>query len=256
MKKRAFTLIELLVVIAIIALLLSIILPSLRKAKEYAKRTVCMSNSRSMTLAVLLYVDEHDGLVPCASANTDQVDKCGWIKNSSSAGLSIKAQHDNIRAGTLFPYVGDVDVYRCPTANKNQMTSYDMSSQWFNYSALVDPTYGVPESTFIKKYERCRMPAKRFMFMESLTEAEWDGYWAINYTMAYWWDYPNWRHENGSVNLFADGHAEYYKLRPETVDELRASYEADPTTLSASDQSENEDFLYIYQSIWGKSFFR
>lgn len=61
MKKRGFTLIELLVVIAIIALLLSVIMPALRKAKDYAKRVICTSNSRQTGIAIRVYADSNDG---------------------------------------------------------------------------------------------------------------------------------------------------------------------------------------------------
>ena len=61
-KQSGFTLIELLVVIAIIALLVSILLPSLQKAKDLAKTTMCGSQSRNMALAHLLYREEWDFL--------------------------------------------------------------------------------------------------------------------------------------------------------------------------------------------------
>ena len=51
-RKNAFTLIELLVVIAIIALLLSVIIPSLRKAKEYTKKVICQSNLRQIGVTI------------------------------------------------------------------------------------------------------------------------------------------------------------------------------------------------------------
>ena len=52
---RCFTLIELLVVVSIIALLVAILLPSLAKAREQAKRTVCQSNLHQVGLAVFAY---------------------------------------------------------------------------------------------------------------------------------------------------------------------------------------------------------
>jgi prepilin-type N-terminal cleavage/methylation domain-containing protein/prepilin-type processing-associated H-X9-DG protein len=65
-RRGAFTLIELLVVIAIIALLVSILLPSLKRAKDAARRVVCGSNLRGIHLAMSLYLDDSGETYPCA----------------------------------------------------------------------------------------------------------------------------------------------------------------------------------------------
>jgi prepilin-type N-terminal cleavage/methylation domain-containing protein len=60
-KGKGFTLIELLVVIAVISLLIALLIPALRAAREQGQKAVCLSNLRQLTLAWLLYADEHDG---------------------------------------------------------------------------------------------------------------------------------------------------------------------------------------------------
>jgi len=64
-RRRGFTLIELLVVVAIIALLVSILLPSLNKAREQTKASVCASQLRSFGQASAIYESEYDSFVPC-----------------------------------------------------------------------------------------------------------------------------------------------------------------------------------------------
>ncbi len=63
-SRRGFTLVELLVVIGIIALLVSILLPSLNRAREQAKRTVCLSNLRGAGQSITMYAGQNRGWVP------------------------------------------------------------------------------------------------------------------------------------------------------------------------------------------------
>lgn len=103
MRKNAFTLIELLVVISIIALLLSILMPGLRRAREIARETVCQSNLRQWNIAVAAYAAEYDGRF-----------WEGWAGGSNY-------RNTNWWMDALRRYVGDVDEVRaCPTAMDTQ----------------------------------------------------------------------------------------------------------------------------------------
>lgn len=73
-KRKAFTLIELLVVVAIIALLISILLPSLSRARELSKRTVCAANLRGIGQAMHIYAADDPGVFP-AIADTYQANQ-------------------------------------------------------------------------------------------------------------------------------------------------------------------------------------
>lgn len=81
-RKRGFTLIELLVVVAIIVTLIAILLPSLGKAREQAKTTICLSNLKSLAMAMNVYAAEFDGsMVPWAKqtdAATGTYDRPYW----------------------------------------------------------------------------------------------------------------------------------------------------------------------------------
>jgi prepilin-type N-terminal cleavage/methylation domain-containing protein len=63
-RPRAFTLVELLVVIGIIAVLVGLLMPTLTRARERARRTVCMSNLRQIGQAIHLYANENKGCIP------------------------------------------------------------------------------------------------------------------------------------------------------------------------------------------------
>ncbi len=86
MKRRAFTLIELLVVIAIIALLLAILLPSLKKAKEQARAVICKSNLHQWGLIWKMHVDDNDGKFS-TGVFTGSYSGEGWYRGQWIIGL-------------------------------------------------------------------------------------------------------------------------------------------------------------------------
>ncbi|HVT80379.1 MAG TPA: prepilin-type N-terminal cleavage/methylation domain-containing protein, partial [Phycisphaerae bacterium] len=122
--QRAFTLIELLVVVAIIALLIAILLPSLGTARERARRTVCMSNLRSNSTAIILYGQQNNYRTP-------QYKGGGYALWDLPFGM-----RDAIKA------TSDRKIMYCPSQlafNTNDMWNYSSSNH--NDVLPSDPAY-------------------------------------------------------------------------------------------------------------------
>ncbi len=122
-KRKGFTLVELLVVIAIIALLLSIVTPSLRKAREQAQRVICASNSRQAGIGLLTYAQNHDGkLIPNSDTNGNPGSVMAWHNviayspNYMSGGV-----HQPMHLAVLYELdlVDNPEVFYCPSHPRN-----------------------------------------------------------------------------------------------------------------------------------------
>jgi len=140
--RRGFTLIELLVVIAIIALLVSILVPSLRKARDLADRAVCVSNMRNLGTAVLMYPADSNGALPVYTLSPYAHTTTPWPLYSSFIPITAASGQWRSGLGLTYDgeYMGTSRIAYCPSEVKWARQSFGPSPPWW-----ASTTGGAPE---------------------------------------------------------------------------------------------------------------
>jgi len=244
------------VVIAIMALLMSILMPALSKAKMQAKTIVCMAGCKSLSTAWTMYASDNDGKIvssmtgystffnplskePLLCANP-WVDWAGYPSDSSD---DKEKQIQAIQQGLLYPYVPNPKAYRCPTSKRIELRCYSIPDFFGNSLINGHETMGGLEALLTTG--EIRRPSDRIIFLDE-GYATYGGF-TVYYDRASWWDYPPTRHNNGITLGYADGHSGFVKWRDQRTIDL--SQEIPGTS---PNQDDNEDLVMIQKGIFGK----
>ena len=221
--KCGFTLIELLVVIAIIAILASLLLPALSRARMNSQAAACANNLRQLSLAWFLYTDDNDQLLVNNSGTVDtRAYRQSWVNNIQDWGTSVENTNPAfVLSGKLAPYVNNnLRVYKCPAdqsvaQNGPRLRSVSMNS--LVGDPLINPNRFNPAWVQFLTTSQFPAPANFYVFVEEHPDTINDGYFMNRWDVIKWGNLPASWH-NGSANIsWADGHVERHRWIPDTV---------------------------------------
>ncbi|MEW6159409.1 MAG: type II secretion system protein [Verrucomicrobiota bacterium] len=257
--RLGFTLIELLVVIAIIAILASLLLPALTKAKQKGTGARCLSNNRQIMLAFIMYADEFNEKMPgryyTPPSSSSRIENIGggfWpgptpdITSGINRDEARKRVSAGMARGPLWKYCSAADTYHCPGDLRYRRP---VGSKWaYDSYSKADGMNGdfwtIPS---IEKLTSVPEPARAISFVEEADSRNYNlGTWVINADTHTWVDPLAVFHVNSSTIAFADGHAESHRwLEKSTIDAAAAAQSGKDTPFFWAKARNDRDFAWI-----------
>src|SRR5215471_8004401 len=238
---RGFTLIELLVVIAIIAILASMLLPALSRAKSKAQGIQCLNNGRQVSMAWRMYTDDHSDRLLYASGNATTYgnDPDTWMTGGLDFNPNNRSNWDinaDITKSPMWPYCGkNAAIFKCPADksyvtvnNENRPRVRSISMNLFLGGFHGDPPSDATSYIIYRTYTQLANPGptKVFVFIDEREDAiNWGnfetdmaGFQPVAPSKYALYDMPASYHGNAGGLSFADGHSEIHKWRdPRTM---------------------------------------
>jgi prepilin-type N-terminal cleavage/methylation domain-containing protein/prepilin-type processing-associated H-X9-DG protein len=270
-KKKAFTLIELLVVISIIVILLGILIPVLGRAREFGRRTKCLSNLKQLQLAWIIYAEQNDDMIVNGDvwdgkSGTNSNTNPSWVGNDIEilhTRLSLDIQSQAIKVGTLYPYIKSEKPYRCPNGFRRFIRTYSIAISMNAIEAgLMRSFYSETNkvgNTVLRIENRMDIinphPSSRMVFVDKGMPS---GGYSVHYAEELWGSPPTCRHINGNTFSFVDGHAEFWKW--EGKETIKSGLSLDPdriieTAHETFKPTTNEGLKDLHKTqiaVWGR----
>jgi prepilin-type N-terminal cleavage/methylation domain-containing protein/prepilin-type processing-associated H-X9-DG protein len=153
-RLRGFTLIELLVVIAIIGILAAMVFPVFARARESARKAVCLSNVKNLALAVNMYLADNNDTFPPSEHRQEVVD---YLFTMPGGGTDCRVGEEGERVQwmanlanpyiqwpvVLDEYVKNRDVWRCPSAKTTNAATFIVPmADWLGYLRTTEGQWG------------------------------------------------------------------------------------------------------------------